>query len=108
MKFQSLVVGIYGQTARQVIAQYPAANLTFPQTDPTGVYAPGCAIFGTATLTAADFWTPLAYQHIAVADNEGPGNVTTGIADLAYYYKLLSARNSSHASTSSRQAISVH
>jgi hypothetical protein len=33
---------------------------------------------------------------------------TTGIADLAYYHELLSVRNSSQASTSSRQAISVH
>jgi hypothetical protein len=62
-----------------------------PAYHPTGVYAPGCAIFGTATLTAAEFGTPLAYEHITVADNEGPGNATTGIADVAYYYKLVSA-----------------
>ena len=78
--------------------QYPASNLTLLQTDPTGIYAPGCAIFGTATLTAADFWDRSAHRR---SGQRGPGNATTGIADLADYYKLLSARNLSHASTSS-------
>ena len=47
-------------------------------------------------------------SHIAIADNEGQGNATTGIADLADYYQLLSARNLSHASTSSRQDFRRH
>jgi hypothetical protein len=29
-----LVAGIYGQTAREVIAQYPTSNLPLPQTGP--------------------------------------------------------------------------
>jgi hypothetical protein len=104
-----LVAEIYGQTARQVIAQYPAANLTLPQTDP---YRSLCT--GMLYLRDCYAWLlpifggPLAHQQIAVADNESPGNAAKGITGLAYYYKWLPAQNSSPVSTSSRQPISVH
>jgi hypothetical protein len=55
---------------------------------------------GLLRLAAADFWAPRAYQHIAVADNEGPGNAAKGSADRAHYYKWLWAQNSSPSSTS--------
>jgi hypothetical protein len=42
---------VTAETARETIAKYPKAKLTLPQTDPTRVCAPGCSIFGSATIT---------------------------------------------------------
>jgi soluble lytic murein transglycosylase-like protein len=38
------------------------------------------------------FKAPLAYRHVCMAYNEGPGNAGKGIQDTSYYYKWLSAQ----------------
>jgi hypothetical protein len=92
-----------GTTARRRVRSLP--NIRGKSDPPADrprqkFYAPGCSIFGTATLSYCRFGAPLAHRQIAVADNEAPVNAAKGIADPTCHYKWLSAQNSSLASTS--------
>jgi hypothetical protein len=84
-EFQSLIAGIYGQKAS--LLNIRRQNRPFRRPFPTRVYAPGCSIFGAATLSCCPFWAPPAYSAHRVAGNQGPGNAAKGIGDLGYYCK---------------------
>lgn len=84
---------VTAETAREVAAQYPAAGLTLPQTDPYTSICTGMLYLNTCRdYLLPIFGAPLLYKHVAMAYNEGPGNAGKGIADVGYYYKWLSAQ----------------
>ena len=63
------------------------------QTEPYTSICPGMLYLRTCyNYLLPIFKAPLAYRHVCVAYNEGPGNAGKGIADMAYYIKWLSAQ----------------
>ena len=77
-------------TLGDIKRDYPAAanTLALSQTDPLASICAGMLYLRTCyNYLLPIFKAPLAYRHVCVAYNEGPGNAGKGIADAAYYIK---------------------
>lgn len=81
-------------TAADVYKAWPRAFGSTPdQKDPLTSLTTGMLYLRTCyDYLLPIFQAPLAYKHVCMAYNEGPGNAGRGVADLGYYYKWRSAQ----------------
>ena len=85
-------------TAEEVYRAYPQAFMQAPmkaldQAEPLTSLTTGMLYLRTCyNYLLPIFHSPLAYRHVCMAYNEGPGNAGKGVTDLSYYYKWYSAQ----------------